>query len=445
MNSGKGILFAVVAAGLLGGLSWLAGLVPVASQQTQAMPGSRQHAMPAGSPGEQATASQEKRAAAGERKILYWVDPMHPAYKSDKPGTAPDCGMDLVPVYADESPTAEKLPPGAVKISPQKQQLIGVRFGTVELLPVRKTIRAVAKLTYDETRIAHVHTKFEGWIDQVFVDYVGKLVRKGQPLFSIYSPELVSTQREYLVALKGKKYLGDAPYPEVSAGALSLAEATRERLRLWDITDEQIKKLEETGQVARTLTFYSPIDGFVLERKAYENVRVTPDMDLYTIADLSTIWANAEVYEYEAPAVSVGQEATMTLTGLPGISFRGRVAYIYPQVDSQTRTLKVRLDFDNADFRLRHDQYANVNIEVDLGRQLVVPEEAVLDSGTEQIVFVAREGGTFEPRKVQLGGKVDDRFIILSGLKPGEKIVTSGNFLIDSESRLKSAMGAMSH
>ncbi len=445
MTSGKPIFFVVVVVALLGALSWLAGGAPRASQQTQAAPAPHQHAMPAGSSGEQPAAGKEKPAATGERKILYWVDPMHPAYKSNKPGTAPDCGMDLVPVYADEKPAEEKLPPGAVKISAQKQQLIGVRLGAVELMPVRKTIRAVAKLTYDETRIAHVHTKFEGWIDRVFVDYVGKLVRKGQPLFSIYSPDLVSTQREYLVALKSKKYLGESPYPEVSAGALSLAEATRERLRLWDITDEQIKKLEETGQVARTLTFYSPIDGFVVERKAYENVRVTPDMDLYIIVDLSTIWANAEVYEYEAPFVSVGQEGTMTLTGLPGTSFRGHVSYIYPQVDPQTRTLKVRLDFDNPDFRLRPDQYANVNIEVDLGRQLVVPEEAVLDSGTEQIVFVAREGGTFEPRKVQLGGKVDGRFIVLSGLKPGEKIVTSGNFLIDSESRLKSAMGAMSH
>ena len=206
MSIVKRILLAVVAAGLVGGLSWLAGLVPVASQQTQSMPGSRQQGMPAGSSTDQPGAKKEEPARpAGERKILYWVDPMHPAYKSDKPGKAPDCGMNLVPVYADESPAEEKLPPGAVKISPQKQQLIGVRFGKVELRPVQKTIRAVARLTYDETRIAHVHMKFEGWIHEVFVNYVGKLVHKGQPLFSIYSPELVSTQREYLVALKGKK------------------------------------------------------------------------------------------------------------------------------------------------------------------------------------------------------------------------------------------------
>ncbi len=370
MTSGKRIVLGTVAGGLLVVLSWLAGGTPVASQQKQAAPAAHQHAMPDGSAREQAIARQAGSAALpGERKILYWVDPMHPAYKSDKPGKAPDCGMDLVPVYADEKPAALNLPPGTVTISAQKQQLIGVRLGTAEFRPVHKTIRAVAKLTYDETRIAHVHTKFEGWIDRVFVDYVGKLVRKGQPLFSIYSPELVSTQREYLVALKSRKYLGDAPYPEVSAGALSLVEATRERLRLWDVTDEQIKKLEETGQPTRTLTFYSPLDGFVVERKAFENVRVTPDMDLYIIVDLSTIWANAEVYEYEAPIVSVGQEGIMTLAGMPGTSFRGHVAYIYPQVDPQTRTLRVRLDFDNPDFRLRPDQYATVNIEVDLGRR----------------------------------------------------------------------------
>jgi len=385
--------------------------------------------------------------APGERKVLYWVDPMHPAYKSDKPGTAPDCGMDLVPVYADEGgPDSEaSLPAGAVKITTQKLQLIGVTYGVVANQPLSKTVRAVGRVTYDETKIARIHTKIEGWVEQVFVDFVGKLVENNQPLISIYSPELVSTQQEFLIAKKAKDYLGSNPVPEISSGSLSLYESARDRLRLWDISDEQIRELEERGKPTKTLTLYSPISGFVLTRNAFPKQRVTPETELYAIADLSTVWVLADIYEYELPMIQLGQTATMTLSYSPGKTFTGKVTYIYPQLDNMTRTLKVRLEFPNPTFELKPDMFANVELRIDYGREVSVPEEAVLDSGQEQIVFVAHEGGYFEPRKVQLGGKVDGRQIILSGLKPGEKIVTSGNFLIDSESRLKSGMGAMGH
>jgi len=259
----------------------------------------------------------------------------------------------------------------------------------------------------------------------------------------VYSPELVSTQQEYLIAKRAHKYLSDAPYAEVSEGANSLLDSARERLKLWDISDAQIAELDKTGKVQRDLTMYSPVDGFVLDRKAFENIRVTPDSDLYTVADLSTVWANAEVYEYEVPYVRLGQKAIMSLSYYPGETFAGKVSYIYPQLDTMTRTLKVRLDFPNSEFKLKPDMYADIQLQIDYGTRLVVPQEALLDSGTEQVVFVARGDGYFEPRKVEVGPKIDDSVVILSGLKAGEKIVTSGNFLVDSESRLKTAMGQM--
>lgn len=377
-----------------------------------------------------------------ELKVLYWQDPMHPAYKSDKPGKAPDCGMDLVPVY-EGGQTATNLPEGAFQISPEKQQMIGVTYGEAEYKSVSKTLRAVARLAYDETKIVRIHTKVEGWVEEVYVDFTGKLVEKGQPLISIYSPELVQTQQEYLLAIRGRNELSESPFNEAVRGAESLYESARRRLELWDITEEQIKELEKRGKPIKAMTLYAPTSGFVLARNAYPKQRITPETEIYSIADLSTVWAIADIYEYEAPEILVGQAATMTLSYYPGRPFRGRVTYVYPQLDSATRTLKVRIEFPNQNFALKPDMYANVELRIDYGKKLVVPQEAVLDSGSEQMVFVSLEGGYFEPRKVQLGAKVDNTFIVLAGLKPGEKIATSANFLIDSESKLKSAAGGM--
>ena len=396
-------------------------------------------------PSDASVSAADAQAQTGERKILYWVDPMHPAYKSDKPGTAPDCGMDLVPVYANEKGAEGEpdLPPGAVKITAQKLQLIGVQYGVVADEPLSKTVRAVGRVAYDETKIARIHPKIEGWIEQVFVDFTGKQVEKGQPLLSLYSPELLATQQEFLIAKRAKETLGNSSYTEVSSGAVSLYQAARERLRLWDVTDAQIQEIEQRGTPQKTITLYAPFSGFVLARNAYEKQRVGPDTELYSVADLSTVWVLADIYEYELPMIQLGQTAVMSLTYFPGRTFTGKVSYIYPQLDNTTRTLKVRLEFPNPDFHLKPDMFANVEVRIDYGRQLSVPEEAVLDSGAEQIVFVAHEGGYFEPRHVRLGGRVDGRVIVLEGLKRGERIVTSGNFLIDSESRLKSALGGM--
>ena len=383
-------------------------------------------------------------APQGERKVLFYYDAMNPQNHYEKPGKAPD-GMDLVPKYADEESGMENMPVGTVKLSSAKQQLIGVQTGVVERQRLFRTIRAVGQLSADETKLSHVHLKVNGWIEQVYVDYVGKLVKKGDPLFTLYSPDLVATEQEYLIARRGKQTLGDSSFPDVSEGANSLLSAARERLRLWDISDQQIKDLDETGKITRTLTFYSPVTGFVMDRKAFPQTAVTPDMDLYVIADLSTIWANAQIYEYEVPYVHVGQMAQMELSYYPGKEYTGRVNYIYPTLDPQTRTVKVRLEFPNPGFELKPDMYSDVALKVDYGNQVVVPQSAVLDSGERQTVFVSQGDGYFAPREVKIGDKVDEKAIVLSGLRAGETVVTSGNFLIDSESRLTSAMGGMKH
>jgi Cu(I)/Ag(I) efflux system membrane fusion protein len=380
-----------------------------------------------------------------ERKVLYWYDAMNPQRTYKKPGTASD-GMDLLPKYSDEDDAGlSKMPVGSVKISPDKQQLIGVQTTTVKHESLVRTVRTSGQVTADETRIAHVHVKTTGFIEVVFVDYIGQLVKKGQPLFTVYSPDLVSAQEEYLIAKRGDKYLGPSQFAEVSQGAQSLLRSSRERLKLWDISDEQIKKLDDTGEISRTLTFYSPISGFVMERKAFPQTSITPDTDLYQITDLSTVWVNADVYEYEVPFVKVGQRAVLQLSYYPGKSYTGKIAYIYPTVDPATRTVKVRIELPNLGFALKPQMLANVQLNIDYGHQVVIPQEAVMDSGDKQYVFIVHSGGVFEPRTVQLGAKFEGKVAVLSGLKTGETIVTSGNFLIDSESRLKSAMGGMKH
>lgn len=383
------------------------------------------------------------QSSSAERKILYWYDPMHPQYKSDKPGTAPDCGMDLVPKYADEQ--AVNMAPGSVMISAAKQQLIGVRTVEAKRERLTREVRTTAQITADETKIAHVHVKINGFIEQVFVDYVGQLVQKGQPLFTIYSPDLVSTQEEYLIAKRGEKTLSTSQFAEVAQGSQSLLRSARERLKLWDISEEQIKKLDETGEVSRTLTFYSPITGFVMDRKAFPQTSVTPDTELYTVSDFSTVWANADIFEYEVPFVRVGQHAEMQLSYYPGKTWNGRVSFIYPTVDPTTRTVKVRMEFPNPEFQLKPQMFADVDLQIDYGNQIVVPQEAVLDSGKQQRVFVAKGDGYFEPHEITTGAKLDGKVVVLAGLKAGETVVSSGNFLVDSESRLKSATGAMQH
>jgi membrane fusion protein, copper/silver efflux system len=392
------------------------------------------------------TKPAEKKASAPvakkEHKILYYVDPMNPSNRSDKPGKAPD-GMDLTPVYADEE-TDDNSVPGTVKLSGRKQQLINLKVVEVQQAATGQNIRTVGTLQYDETKIAKIHSKIEGWIDRVYVDYTGQLVRKGQALFSIYSPDLVATQQEYLLAVKAEKSLGNSSFADVSSGSKALRASAYRRLKLWDVSDQQIKKLEETGSPMTTITFYSPVSGFVIEKNVFEKQRITYDTETYSIADLSRIWLMADVYEYEATRVHVGQNATMSLAYDPRRRFEGKVTYIYPALNEMTRTLKVRIEFSNRDFALKPDMYADVELQTEQQASgLMIPEEAVLDSGNRQVVFVQKAEGEFEPREVKTGAHVDGNVVIASGLSAGEKVVASGNFLIDSESQLKSALDSM--
>jgi membrane fusion protein, copper/silver efflux system len=427
--------------------SWLEGDRALAANAMQQEPKGKGEANMPGmdtSPAQNADHGAPQPAPQRERRVLYYYDSMNPTFRSPKPGNAID-GMPLVPRYADEEEATANMPAGAVKVAAGKQQLIGVQTATVQRERLFRTIRSVGQITADESKLAHIHVKVSGWIDKVYVDYVGQLVKKGQPLFTLYSPDLVSTEQEYLIARRGKQYLGNSSFPEAVQGSESLLQSARERLHLWDISDDQIKKLDETGEVTRTLTFYSPIDGFVLDRKAFPQTNVTPDMELYTVADLSTIWATAQIYEYEVPYVHMGQQAQMEVSYVTGKTYSGRLTYISPTLDPQTRTVQVRLEFANPKFELKPGMFSDVLLKIDYGSQIVVPPDAILDSGEKQTIFVALANGYFEPREVKTGAKLEDKVIVLSGLKAGESIVTSGNFLIDSESRLKSAMGGMKH
>jgi Cu(I)/Ag(I) efflux system membrane fusion protein len=334
--------------------------------------------------------------------------------------------------------------PGTVQISSERQQLIGVKIGTAEMKSLEKVIRTVGRFDYDEKRIGTVSLKIGGWIEDLYVDFTGKFVNQGDPLLTIYSPELVSAQEEYLLALRAKKDLAKSPFSEVTSSGDSLAESARRRLKLWDISDDQIKALEETGQPKKTLTLYSPFSGFVLEKAAYKGMNVMPGMALFKLADLSMIWLYADIYEYELPFIRLGQQASVQVTYIPGEVFTGKIIYIYPSLNPETRTAKVRLELPTSHGKFKPEMYANVEIKVRLGQRLTVPEGAIIDTGVRQMAIIDKGDGYFEPREVKIGGKVDDDYEVIKGLKAGDRVVTSANFLIDSESKLKEALGGMS-
>jgi Cu(I)/Ag(I) efflux system membrane fusion protein len=337
----------------------------------------------------------------------------------------------------------QEVAPGIVQITPEKQQLIGVKIGTVEMKPLEKVIRTVGRVDYDERKVVTVSPKIGGWIEDLYVDFTGRFVRQGEPLLTIYSPELVSTQEEYLIALRARKDLVRSPFPEVAASGNSLAESARRRLKLWDISDDQIKALEESGQAKKTLTLHSPFSGFVLEKTAYKGMSLMPGMALFKLADLSVVWLIADIYEFELPFIRLGQQASVQLSYIPGETFTGKAIYIYPSLNPETRTAKVRFEFPNPHGKLKPEMYANVEIKVHLGHKLAVPEGAIIDTGLRQMAIIDKGSGYFEPREVKVGTKVDNYYEVIKGLKAGEKVVTSANFLIDSESKLKEAIGGI--
>lgn len=368
------------------------------------------------------------------RKVKYWQAPMDPSYISDKPGKGP-MGMDLVPVYEDEAG------PGKITINPNITQNIGIKTATVRERKLTRQIRTIGTLTYDERKVHHIHTKFGGWIEKLYVNFTGQKVEKNDIVMDIYSPELVSTQEEFLLALQYKDSLEDSPFDEVRHGAQTLLASTRRRLELFDVAPHQIEELIQTRKVKKTMHIHSAIRGFVVHKKAEHGQYVEPGTPLYTIADLSNIWVLADIYEYELPWVKVGQKAVMTLSYFPGKEFKGKVTYIDPFMDPKTRTLKVRMEFRNPDWKLKPDMYANVLLESTITKKgVAVPEQAVLRSGEKDFVIVQVGPGRFIPREVRLGVQSEGFFQVMDGLKAGETVVTSSNFLIDSESSLREAL-----
>jgi Cu(I)/Ag(I) efflux system membrane fusion protein len=377
-------------------------------------------------------------AALAKGKILFYRNPM------GLPDTSPvpkkdSMGMDYIPVYEGE--TGDET--GTVKIGLAKVQKLGVQTAPVERRLLDRTIRAVGTVQADERRLYIVNTKFEGWIEKLYVNATGETVRRDEPLMEVYAPELVVAEREYLLAWRSLQDLAGAG-PEIRKSASQLAEAALLRLSNWDISADQIKRLQRVGSVTRTLTLRAPADGTVMEKMAVEGMHFTAGDPLYRIADLSTVWLTAEVFEQDIGVLRRGQNATITVNAYPGTEFTGKVDFIYPTVSQETRTGKVRIVVPNADGRLKTGMYANVaiNTAVGDGPVLAVPDSAVIDSGTRQAVLIERGEGTFEPREVKLGAHADGFYAVRQGLAGGERVVVSANFLIDAESNLRAALKA---
>jgi len=391
--------------------------------------------------GEPAGQGSAGAPAKKERKILYWTDAMNPGNRYDKPGKAPD-GMDLVPVYQEESPgaTGQGVPGYApVKIPAERLQMMGVTTEKARVMSLNQSIRTVGMITADETRISHIHTKFEGYIEQIYVNYIGQLVSAGQPIFSIYAPELVATQKEYILALQARDQW-EKSGTDVRLPGVNLVEAARQRLALWDISPDQIARIEKTREPIRALMVYSPVSGIVSAKTAVQGNRVMPADTLYEITDLSSVWVLADLYEINVPFVKIGDPATISLSYDPGRVFKGHVSYINPSVDEKSRTVKVRIVLENPTGTLKPDMYADVVFGGQLGYGVAVPDSAVMGTGEREMVFIAKGDGLFEPREVKTGIKVRGFYEIKKGVKAGENVVTGANFLLDSESKLKAAI-----
>ncbi len=336
----------------------------------------------------------------------------------------------------------QETPLAPIQLTPQRMQSIGIVLGKVESMSVNSELRFYGNVQVDERRQAYVQTRFAGWIRKVYADATGNFIGKGQPLFTIYSPDLVTTEQEYLLAKKNQQTLQSSSVSGVAGGADSLLAAARQRLEQWEVPKSEIEKLDSTGKVISDLTFNSPVSGYITAKNALPNMYVQPETMLYTVADLSDVWVLAQVFQSDVGKIKPGDPAAVTVDAYPGRVFNGRVDYILPQLDMNTRTLPVRLVFPNPGLKLRPGMYVNVRVMLPMGRQLVVPASAAFHSGTRNLVFVYGGDGSIEPREVELGPQVGDQFVVTKGLKAEEEIVTSANFLIDSEAQLQAAAGA---
>ena len=386
--------------------------------------------------------SPEPAAASSprEKKIKYWVAPMDPTYISDKPGKSP-MGMDLVPVYEEEEPAET-----GIRVDPNFIQNFAVRTVVAEKGSIPIVIRTLGTLDYNQKNIVSVNTKFEGWIEKANVNYIGEPVRRGQVLFEIYSPQLVTTQQEYLAAVDYLDKLSANGTKDAVARAKSLLEATHERLHYWDITDEQVAELKSNRKSMRTLKIISPVSGIVIEKMgdSLEGMKLTPGMNVFKIADLSNVWAEIDVFEYQIQYLKLGQTASITLDAFPGRHWTGKIIYLDPELNQQTRTLKAYVEIPNPDRKLRPEMYANVEIRVPAVSGIVkIPNEAILHTGQRNVVIVEKEKGLFDPRDVTLGATGEGYSQVTHGVRKGETVVVSSQFLIDSESNLKEAISKM--
>lgn len=390
-------------------------------------------------PMEQASGPAAPALAADKGKVLFYRNPMDPKVTSPAP-MKDEMGMDYVPVYeselkGQEGAAVEGL--ATVRIDPERQQLIGLTTAPVAEGPVGGELRTTARVAVDETRVRHIHVKVDGYVEKLSVDFVGMPVAKGQPLFSFYSPDFVSAQQEFLLALKTEKSLAGGA---LQGSGADLLEAARRRMALWDVPEAELQELERTGQVRKSLTLRSPITGVVTAKTAVEGIRLSPADTPFEITDLGHVWGVADVYEQEIPRVKVGMAADLVLGSFPNRAFRGRVAFIDPQVDPKSRTVKVRVDLPNPKAELKPEMYGEMVLQSRARKGLMIPVDAVLDSGVRKVVFVAMGDGRFSPREVQTGANLGETVEIRSGLKAGETVVTRANFLVDSESRLKAAL-----
>lgn len=378
--------------------------------------------------------------------------PMHPEVVQDQPGKCPKCGMDLVekkeaPATHEGHATGTTAPavPGRISISlsSDKRQLIGLTLSKVEKRSLTRTVRTAALVEHDETRYAKIAPRFAGWVQKLHVNFTGAPVEKGEPLFTVYSPELFSTENEYLVAWRAAKQVKDDAAAGQKDSANALLESSRLRLALFEIGDEEIRELEQRGKASAELLFRAPFSGHVLVKNAIEGKAFMAGESLYEIADLSHLWLRAYVFEFEMPLISVGQDAMINFSYLNNESIPGKVTFIYPHIEPQTRRGEVRLEIDNREHRIRPDMWANVEIELDAGEKLTVPASSVIDTGQRYVAFVEGQDQHLDPREVKIGSKTDDYYEVVSGLSEGEQVVTRALFLVDSESQLKAAISGM--
>jgi RND family efflux transporter MFP subunit len=390
-------------------------------------------------------AAAEHAAAAGGHRVLFSRRPMDASVTSPVP--AQDSrGMDYVPVYADEQPAtaaADIAGHAVVNVNSEGLALAGVQTAPAVRERLARTIRAVGTVTADESRIRHVHTKIPGWVEKLYVNFTGQIVTKGEPILSIYSQDLLATQEEYLRARETARRFASSELPEVRKGGEDLVRAARRRLELYDVPDAFITRLESTGEAERSVTLDAPVSGFVTMKDVFEGQQIDPVMELFTITDLSRVWVEADFYEYEANVLHLGDEAAVTLPYDAGTRLQGRIAYINPTIDTDTRTLKVRFEFPNSGMALKPGMFANVELETEAVEGIMVPDSALMDTGERQVVFVSAGNGVFEPREVQVGIRSSGKAQVLSGVAAGEQVVIRANFLLDSESRLRAAIAGM--